>query len=127
MALYYRGGVFFDNGEYDNTIRDLTVVLNYDPNSAKAFNDRASAKRMLDDLDGALADYDKAISIDGNSPFIYNNRGSVKRIMEDFNGAIKDAIELLPSYISIIGDNQRKPVIIPVQVSCIDKLAVEEG
>jgi len=55
------------------------MAIKLEPENAGLFNDRGSAKRLLEDYDGAINDYNKAIKLDPKMVFAYNNLGSAKR------------------------------------------------
>lgn len=83
------GKVKMENKDYKGAALELSISLDIEP-SAEAYFLRASAKYMLDDLQGALVDYDFAIGLDSYNPIAYNNRGSIKDELKRTADALKD-------------------------------------
>lgn len=84
---------------FKTSIELLTLVLQLDPNSSEAYNQRALAKREIQDIQGAIEDCNQAIRIDPTRQEFYNSRGNAKRDQLDYAGAIADfsqAIRLNP-------------------------------
>jgi len=107
-SFYYLGGIAFENKKYTEAIQYYDSSLKYLPDYAFAFNDRGSAKRMLEKYDEAIADYKKAIQADPKMAIAYSNMGSVERKQENLEAALKDyskAIEIDPK--SVIAYNSR--------------------
>jgi tetratricopeptide (TPR) repeat protein len=72
-----------------------------DRQQAKAHLDRGIERRMVNDLDGAIAEYNIAIQFDPLYAEAYNNRGNIYSLREDHSRAIADyseAIRLDPKY-----------------------------
>ena len=90
------------NKDYKGAILEFSIAYDME-SSVEALVLRASAKYMLDDLEGALADYNAAIALDAYDPVIYNNRANVMDEMKKPVDAIKDydkAISLDSAYTS---------------------------
>lgn len=88
-AFYLLGNINFEQEKYNDAISNYTKVINISTTSADAYNDRASAKRMLEKYDEAIEDYNMAITLKKNALF-YNNRGSAKMKLEKYDEAIED-------------------------------------
>lgn len=88
-AYYLIAKIYYEDKQYEDAIMNLTKVIEIQPNFAHAFNDRGSAKRMLEKYDEAIDDYSMAIVIDKKAIY-YNNRGSVKMKIEKYKEAIDD-------------------------------------
>ncbi len=96
------GKVKMENKDYKGAALELSISLDIEP-SAEAYFLRASAKYMLDDLQGALADYDFVIGLDSYNAVAYNNRANIKDELKRTADAIKDfdkAISLDANYTS---------------------------
>ena len=88
--------------DYKKAIVDFTIALEIEP-GIEAFIYRANAKKMLDDIDGAMNDYNDAIVLDPKNAVLFNNRGNLKDEAHQPALAIKDydkAIELDADYIN---------------------------
>jgi tetratricopeptide (TPR) repeat protein len=83
------GKVKMNNKDYKGAVMELSISLEIEP-SAEAYFLRASAKYMLDDVQGSLLDYDNAIALDPYNPIAYNNRGNIKDELKRTADAIKD-------------------------------------
>jgi len=84
-------------GDLDDTIADCTKAIEFDPEDAKAYAGRGSAKCKKGDLEGALADFNKAIELHAGLVSAYCGRGLVQSGRGEFDSAIGDfnkAIEL---------------------------------
>jgi tetratricopeptide (TPR) repeat protein len=85
---------------YRSAIISFNISLEMEP-SVEAYIQLALAKRMTDDLVGALNAYDGAITLDPNDPVVYNNRGNLNDELKKTVDALKDyekAIRLDPVY-----------------------------
>ncbi len=89
-AFYLQGMIEFEEKKYENAINSFTKVIELVPTLADAFNDRASAKRMLEKYQEAIEDYSAAIILKKEKAIYYNNRGSAKMKLENFKDAIDD-------------------------------------
>ena len=69
-AFYLRGQLKFEDQMYKEAIPEYNSAIALKADYAYAYNDRASAKKMLGDDVGAIADYEKAISIDSKLYFV---------------------------------------------------------
>jgi len=58
---------------------DIEQAIRLNPKNAMAYANRATAKEVMGDLDGAIADYSRAIKLNPRYVAAYNNRGDVKR------------------------------------------------
>lgn len=100
-AFYLLGQLKFDEAEYKEAILHYNKAISTKADYAYAYNDRASAKKLLGDDSGAIQDYEKAIALDPKLFFAYNNLGSCKRNKGDHAGAVEaytKAIDLKPDY-----------------------------
>ena len=90
QAWYYAGLVEFENEAWDRAIAHFTQAIESDYLMIDAYNDRGSAKRMKDDLEGAERDYSKAVLSKPGSKIYLNNRGSVRTLLKKYDKAIED-------------------------------------
>jgi len=91
----------FQNQIWDSSITLWTYVLERNPLTPIAYNNRGDAKYELKDYQSAIDDYNKAIEIKKQAPGVYSNRGNSKKELGDFKGAIADydvAISMNPKY-----------------------------
>ena len=78
-------------GNSSESIEKFDAALKLNPKFPQVYFERADAKRMVGDIDGAIEDYTKAIKL--GHPEIakaYSNRGLIKFERGDNNGAIYD-------------------------------------
>ncbi|MCI0341201.1 MAG: tetratricopeptide repeat protein, partial [Planctomycetales bacterium] len=75
--------------------REYGVALAEGIPFAWAYGNRGNARKLLGDLDGALADYDQVIRLDPGDPRGYLGRGIVRDARGDRRGAIADFGESL--------------------------------
>jgi serine/threonine protein kinase len=94
------GNAKFSEKKYQEAIADYDKAIELDAMYARAYQDRADAKRWLGRFSEAMADYDKAIELDHTCAIAYNGRAFVKRCVgEQYKEIIADydrAIELEP-------------------------------
>jgi tetratricopeptide (TPR) repeat protein len=92
---------FYDMGNYDKVIENLTKAIELNPNEAAAYNNRGNTYSDKKEYDKAIADYNEAIELNPNYAAAYNNRGSAYYDKTEYDKAIADcnkAIELDPKY-----------------------------
>jgi tetratricopeptide (TPR) repeat protein len=98
-----RGEAELQKGNWDGAIAEFTQILAIDPQSSKAYCNRALARQSKGDVEGALADYTQAIKIDPKLATAYLGRGNAKTAKNDLDGAIADftqAIQIDPKMAS---------------------------
>ncbi len=74
----------------NDEIAEFTKLIESNPQDADAHTNRGSAKKHLNDYQGAIADYNKAIEINPQYALAYANRGLVKSKLGDENGFCTD-------------------------------------
>ncbi len=89
-VYYYRGLLNMTEENYTSAITDFTESIRLKEDFSKAYHERASAKRLLGDMQGALQDYRLATNYKHDFPLAFNNMASVKIVLGDFDGAIED-------------------------------------
>jgi tetratricopeptide (TPR) repeat protein len=90
---------YYDEGNYQEAIRQFDMAIASAPDMSEAYNDRGLAYFAIGENDKALADFDKAIELTPNSGVSYSNRGAVYFSLGNDGQAIADldkAIELSP-------------------------------
>lgn len=82
-------------GDIDGAIADCTAAIKINPNSDRAYNQRANNRMAKGDLAGAIADYTAAINLMPKNAVYYRNRGSaygksgdLKMAFEDYDKAL---------------------------------------
>ena len=86
---------------WQNSLTLFDDIIEKHPNLAQAYNNRAIAKKNIQDSQGAIEDFTKAIEINYKYAEAYNNRGEIKRMLNDTAGALKDyniALAIKPKY-----------------------------
>ncbi len=67
--------------EGDKALPAYDKVINLNPDSAPAYNNRANIKSNLDKYEEAIADYDQAIHLKPDFAEAYTNRGNTKLVV----------------------------------------------
>lgn len=88
-AYYTRGIVYFEQGDFEASMADMTNAIDNGVNTAAVYNDRGSCSRMLGKFSDALVDYTKAIERDGKAMY-YCNRASIYSKLGQEDDAIAD-------------------------------------
>ncbi|HVX13993.1 MAG TPA: tetratricopeptide repeat protein [Pirellulales bacterium] len=68
-----RGWVHYENGKYDDAVRDFTDAIRLDPLDSLAYNNRGGARQKMGEFDGALDDYGQAIRLSPRETWGYNS------------------------------------------------------
>lgn len=102
VLVHNRSKIYLALGRLSESLADMDLVIELDPNYADYYFDRAEVRRRIGDITGAMADCDKAISL--SPPFyeLYYNRADLKADVGDIAGAIADfryVVELEPDQI----------------------------
>ncbi len=101
-AYKTKAEAFFDKGEFEKAIANLTLALKINPKDDKAIAKRALCYEMIDKLDLALKDnlellkYDKSGAVYGSIGYNY----LWLRKYDDARSYLKQAIALLPDQVS---------------------------
>jgi tetratricopeptide (TPR) repeat protein len=102
-AIFGRGNLHLNSGDYQKAIADFTQTIAIDPNHLRAYVNRGNAYRSLGDNQRAIEDYN--IVLQRRPDFIkaLNNRGvahlnlgHTQAALEDFNRVL----ELDPAYVN---------------------------
>jgi len=91
---------YYDEGSYEEAIREFNIAIASAPDMGEAYNDRGLAYLAIGENDKALADFDKAIELIPGSGGPYSNRGAVYLSLGNYAQAVADldkAIELSPN------------------------------
>ena len=94
---FYQGNAKYSLKEYEEATKDYNRAIEFNPQYAKAYNNRGIAKSALKKYEEAIKDYDESIELNPQSYKAYNNRGAAKSLLQKHEEAIKDyskAIEL---------------------------------
>jgi len=101
---FQRGHTYYNDGNYDQAIKELTEAINIDPNAHNvapiyglrglAYKDRGDANKNKDDYNLSIADFTKMIQLYPNA-LTYCNRGiaygriNSEQAIADYNAAIQ--------------------------------------
>ncbi|MCK9203197.1 MAG: hypothetical protein M0P58_02030 [Bacteroidales bacterium] len=97
--FYKKGVTNYTNGNYSQSIADLTQAARFQPYSDffLTYAYRANSRQKTGDYTGALQDFDRAVMLKPSDQGYYTawlttiyNRGVVKRSLKDINGACQD-------------------------------------
>lgn len=85
------------NKDYAGAIDDLSNAIKLEDRRADAFVFRASAYRLLDKLELALADVERALALQPGHPDGLLERGNLRRLRQNDDGARKDWLAVIQS------------------------------
>ena len=80
----------YNNGQYEEAIKDFDIAINTNQNNYEFYYNRANAKYKLFRYSEAIQDCDKSISINSKFDRSYNSRGRAKYKLELYSEAIND-------------------------------------
>jgi tetratricopeptide (TPR) repeat protein len=92
-ALYYRGYVKYEMGDFKNALNDFDAVLKKDSDDAETFFNRGNIRFKLENYAGAIADYTKALTLNPNDAECYYNRAIAEYNADDTSAACQDLEE----------------------------------
>ena len=100
-ATYSNRGILWSaRGRYDRALEDQNTSIGLNPDSARAYINRANVQFRMKQYDAALADYDKAVSLlEDKFPVVYYNRSLANAAAGKRAAAIADmehALKLAP-------------------------------
>jgi serine/threonine protein kinase/Flp pilus assembly protein TadD len=101
LLHFNRGNAQFENGDYDNAIKDLSEAVRLDPENARAYRVRGLAWDRKKDYDKAINDFDEAVRLDPNDAVAFFNRAGAWWAKRDDYRAISDyneSIRLNPNH-----------------------------
>ncbi len=91
-AYIGRANIYTRNRDYERAIEDLTRIIELDPQSTAAYNNRGIINALQDGGEtayvDAIADFESALDIDGEFVPALNNRAIIYIIQEDYDAAI---------------------------------------
>ncbi len=97
-SVYYnRGGVYFQNGDYDNALQDLNIAVKLLP-TPKTYHGRGDTYRILKQYKQAIKDYSKAIELNKDFPSAYKFRAECYYELGNFSQAINDYNKAIETY-----------------------------
>lgn len=92
-ALYYLGKIYYQQGQYEQSIKYYDKLIILTPKDAELYFNRAVAKGMIMDIIDSIKDYDKAIELKPDYKEAYANRGVAKINLLTSKGNIKPTKE----------------------------------
>ena len=85
-----RGYKLFNQGNYDEAIKECTEAIELAPDFAEAYRNRGIAYVQKGELDQAIADFDKAIELNPELAKAYNDRGYAYYLKGEVAKAVSD-------------------------------------
>ncbi len=85
-----RGYKLFNQGNYDEAIKECTEAIELAPDFAEAYRNRGLAYVQKGELDQAIADFDKAIELNPELAKAYNDRGYAYYLKGEVAKAVSD-------------------------------------
>lgn len=90
FIVFYGAYCFYLVSTFKTPMQFYDYVLEKNPNSALAYNQRGLLKADAKDFQGAISDYTAAIAIKSDYSEPYNNRGLTREKLNDLEGALND-------------------------------------
>lgn len=100
-----KADVYFQSGNYQKAIEQLTIVIDKNPNDVGTISNRAAVNFQSNNFDAAIADYNKAISLGANAgdnyrnlAFVYEKKGDKASAKEYANKAMAAGLTFPPDF-----------------------------
>lgn len=90
LPFMKRGNVRFLDERFDEALADYDRAVEYAPDRAVVFFNRAQARVRLGDSAGALEDFDRSIELEPAAAEYIRNRADLRRLRGDAGGALDD-------------------------------------
>ncbi|XGV96181.1 MAG: tetratricopeptide repeat protein [Leptolyngbya sp. BL-A-14] len=90
VALNWRGSIYLQVEQYEQSLQDLTEAISLAPKEAKYWLDRGRAYRLARRYEDALADFKHAIEIDADNKWAMSYRGATYLLMMRYEDALAD-------------------------------------
>lgn len=84
------GKDLLEKGQYEQAIKELTILISSDKEDIQAIYLRGIAHRKTGRFDASIKDFDKAISINPQNPDLFSDRAITYNLMQKGPEAIKD-------------------------------------
>ena len=88
-AYFNRGLAHLELENYSAALLDINQVINLTPNDLDVFAQRANIKKMMNDLNGAVADYSIVLDQKRDAA-VFSDRGAAYMGLKKFDEAIQD-------------------------------------
>ncbi|MFK8102428.1 MAG: tetratricopeptide repeat protein [Saprospiraceae bacterium] len=89
-AYQNRGNYYGKNGRIEESLSDLNIAVQLEPNESKTYESLGNAYGSQNQLEKALSFYQKAIALDPSKASLYFNRAVVFSQQKRFNEAFRD-------------------------------------
>ena len=89
-AYQNRGNYYGKNGRIEESLKDLNIAVQLEPNESKTYESLGNAYGSINQLDKALSFYKKAIELDPKKASLYFNRAVVFSQQRKFSEAFQD-------------------------------------
>lgn len=90
-----RGFSAYQNGRYEEAIRDYNAAIHQNPNDTEIYTLRGHAKVRLEQYNEAIADFDQVIRAECNNVSAYHGRGTANYYLYQNESAITDFSEAI--------------------------------
>ncbi len=100
LVYFNIGFIQLLNLQWQTAIDNYDRAIAIEPNDARAYSERADARKGLEDYAGAISDYGQAIYLDPNFADAYNNRAFVHNRQKNFEAAESDLNNAATLYLS---------------------------
>lgn len=101
-ALSYRGEIYQELGQYENSLADFKRVLELSPDNRFALVTRSATYQEMDEFENALTDANQVIELYPDYAFGYSERGATYLGLQEYEQALEDlnrALELTPNIV----------------------------
>ncbi len=99
-SVFIQGKIKYNNGSYEDAIKDFTAAIEKDAKHTNAFLQRGFCYALIKDFAHAIEDFTSVISLEPDHEWAYVSRGGAYNKVNEYNKAIDDfnkALTLKPT------------------------------
>ncbi|MCB0540034.1 MAG: trypsin-like peptidase domain-containing protein [Bacteroidetes bacterium] len=115
QGYYNLGWIAFEGKQYNVAIRAMTDALVLDPSNPMIFHERAEAKALYGDLEGAIEDYTLELKLRPNRPTTIASRGALYLMLSMNHEGCKDLIQARALGLKDVSDHIEKNCVTATQ------------
>ena len=89
-SIFVQGKIKYNNGNYEDAIKDFSMIIQSDAKSTNAFLQRGFCYALVKDFAHAIDDFTSVIQLEPDHEWAYVSRGGAYNKVNEYNKAIDD-------------------------------------